>query len=229
MAPDITPFLRQYEAVSALADETFLRVKRDHSDLVNCRVGCDSCCYALFDLTLIEALYTNRMFLQRFKGKERARRIEIANKTDRQLFRIKKKAYQDLRAGKEEAQILKEMAGIRIRCPLLNEADECDLYAYRPITCRLYGVPTAIAGVGYTCGKSGFSEGESYPTVNLDPIQKHLYEISAELVRGLKSKHEKLAELLVPLSMAILTDYNEAYLGIDPSEGEPDDVERKGK
>ena len=102
-----------------------------------------------------------------------------------------------------------EIAAERVRCPLLNDDDMCDLYEYRPITCRLYGMPTSIGGIGHTCGKSGFVEGKPYPTVNLDVIQKRLYEISAEFVSRIKTKYVKMADMLVPLSMAILTDYDE--------------------
>ena len=44
---------------------------------------------------------------------------------------------------------MEEAARIKCRCPLLGDDDRCLLYQARPITCRLYGVPTAIAGQGY--------------------------------------------------------------------------------
>jgi Fe-S-cluster containining protein len=222
---DFTPFFKQYEALLRMGEETFLRVSESHADLVRCRVGCDDCCYALFDLTLIEALYINHKFNETFQGQDRESRIEIANRIDRQTHKIKKRAYQDLKSGKNEELILMEMAGERVKCPLLNQENQCDLYEHRPITCRLYGIPTAINGVGYSCGKSGFIEGEPYPTANLDPVQKRLYEISAALVEALKSKHATMAEIIVPVSMALITDYDEVYLGVEAPAGEPEDAE----
>ena len=44
-------------------------------------------------------------------------------------------------------------------------------------------------------------------------IQKKLFEISNELVKEIKSRHIKMGDMLVPLSMAILTLYDEEYLG----------------
>ncbi len=140
--------------------------------------------------------------------------MERTNKTDREIYRIKKKAYNELKTGKHEEQILMEIAQKRVRCPLLNNQEMCDLYAHRPITCKLYGIPTSINGIGHTCGISGFVEGKQYPTVNLDTIQKKLYGISAELIKAIQSKYFKMADMLVPLSMAILTDYDDDYLGI---------------
>jgi hypothetical protein len=55
----------------------------------------------------------------------------------------------------------------------------------------------------------------------LDIIQQKLFEISAELVAQIKTKYIKMAEILIPVSMAILTDYDEDYLGIkNPDESE---------
>ena len=214
MKIDFTPYLKKYEEISSMADELFLRVQKDFPECVKCEIKCEDCCHALFDLTLIEAVYINYQFNKKFEGKMKEQLLEKSNRADRKTYQIKKKAYQDKESGKNEVDILMEMAAERVRCPLLNTEGLCDLYEYRPITCRLYGIPTSIGGIGHTCGRSGFVEGRQYPTVNLDIIQKKLYEISAEFVSRIKTRYVKMAEMLVPLSMAILTEYDENYLGI---------------
>jgi len=214
MGIDFTPFFKKYEELSAMADGVFERVKKGYPECVKCETHCSDCCHAVFDLSLIEALYINHHFKKKFEGKEKDGLIERANRADRDVYKIKKKAYKDLEAGKNEGEILTEMAKERVRCSLLNDEDECDLYEYRPITCRLYGIPTSIGSEVHTCGMSGFVAGQKYPTVKLEIIQGKLYEISAELVKAIRSKYIKLADMLVPLSMALLTDYNEEYLGI---------------
>ncbi|OIN95388.1 MAG: hypothetical protein AUJ48_03255 [Deltaproteobacteria bacterium CG1_02_45_11] len=214
MKIDFAPFFKKYEELSGAADAVFERVKKEHSNCVKCKLKCSDCCHALFDLTLIEALYINHYFNKKFGGKERDILIDKSNQADRNVYKIKKKAFKALETGKDENKILKELAQERVRCPLLNEQEMCELYEYRPITCRLYGIPTAIGGVGHTCGMSGFVRGRPYPTVNLDMIQTNLYKISDELVRTIKSKYVKMADLLVPVSMAICTVYDEEYLGI---------------
>lgn len=214
MTIDLSRFFDQYEGVANMAQNAFDRVEQSHSSCVRCKIGCDDCCSALFDLTLVEALYINDNFNRIFQGKEKDRLLALSNRADRKTYKIKRAAYRRLTAGKDEARILMEIAAEKVRCPLLNEDHRCELYAYRPITCRLYGIPTAIGGAGYTCGKSGFTEGQSYPTANLEPIQKQLYDISAALVLEIGSKHTHMAEILVPLSMALLTSYNDSYLGV---------------
>jgi Fe-S-cluster containining protein len=214
MKLDFRPCFKRYEELVRQADEVFERVQKEHPECVTCKIRCADCCHALFDLTLIEAIYINYQFKTIIEAKEKSRLIEKANRADRKTHMIKRRAYNSKKAGKSEAEILKDIAAERVRCPLLNDDEMCDLYEYRPITCRLYGIPTSIGGRSHTCGKSGFVEGKPYPSVNLDVIQKKLYDISSEFVRDIKTKYVKMADMLIPLSMAILTDFDEEYLGI---------------
>ncbi|MDP3282855.1 MAG: YkgJ family cysteine cluster protein, partial [Desulfobacterales bacterium] len=176
---------------------------------------------AVFDLTLIEALYLNHKSREVFAGEKRVKLEEKANIADRAVFKLKKNAYNEFKSGKSEDEIINDLAAKRIRCPLLNEEDCCDLYEFRPITCRLYGIPVSIGGAGHTCGLSGFKEGKNYQTVNMDAIQKKLYEISDDVVRHINSKYLKLSEVLVPLSMAILNVYDKEYLGLADADKTP--------
>jgi Fe-S-cluster containining protein len=210
---NLEPYFNKYKAIVDQVDAVFRKVQEEHESCVRCRVGCSDCCHALFDLTLIEALYIKAWFDQLFKDNAKALVIEKANEADRAVFRLKRQAFKDHENGKPEAEILEEMASHRIRCPLLNSDDQCELYAQRPITCRLYGIPTVIGDKAHTCGLSGFEQGRAYPTVKLDAIQSKLYELSAELAAEIGSRYPKLAELLMPVSMALLTDFTEEYLG----------------
>lgn len=216
---DFSPYFLKYEALSRAADQVFERVEQEHPDCVRCRKECADCCHALFDLTLIEALYMNEKFKAQFSGDEREAMLEKANRADRAVHKLKRNAYRDLKAGKSEEEILTALGDERVRCPLLNDQDLCDLYDHRPITCRLYGIPTSIGGKGRTCSLSAFERGKSYPTVDIDKIHGRLQEISAELLRDIQSANIKLADILMPLSMALITTFDESFFGID--EGTP--------
>ncbi len=225
MEINLTPYFIKYEALVEKADLAFKRVREIYADCVKCKEKCADCCYALFDLTLIEALYLNHKLNKKVKGSEKVELLEKANRADRRIHKLKRQAFKDLQDGKSEAEILAKMAMERVRCPLLNEKQLCELYDYRPLTCRFYGIPTAIGGQGHTCGLSGFKKGERYPTVNLDAVHSQLQQISAELIRDIKSRNVRLADLLVPLSMALITDYDDVYLGI--GEEKLEEVESK--
>lgn len=226
---DFTPYFKKYESLVCKADAAFERVKQAHAECVKCEEKCADCCYALFDVTLIEALYINHKFNEKIKNSEKAELLEKANRADRRVHKLKRRAYKALNDGKSEDEILADLARERIRCPLLNEAELCELYDYRPLTCRFYGIPTAIAGESHTCGKSGFKKGQQYPTVNLDSVNSELQKISAELVRDLKSRYVKLSDMLVPLSMALLTVYDEDYLGIGEEEAAEPSSRKKNR
>jgi len=198
---DLTPFFKKYEELLITADSVFERVKKEHGDCVKCEIECSDCCHALFDLSLIEALYINHHFNQSFDGTDRDQLQERANRADRKVYQLKRKAYRELDRGRPEAEILNEVSKMRVRCPLLNEKNRCDLYRHRPVTCRLYGIPTAINGKGHTCGLSGFRKGRSYPTVSLDAIHKKLFEISLELVRAIRSRNTSTARSLFSLTL----------------------------
>jgi Fe-S-cluster containining protein len=227
---DLKPYFDKYEALVEKAEVAFDRVKASHAECVKCEEKCSDCCFALFDLTLIEALYLHHKFNEKFKGSARVELVEKANRADRRIYKIKRNAFKELQAGRNEGELLAQMALERVRCPLLSEKDLCDLYDNRPLTCRFYGIPTAIGGAGHTCGKSEFKQGEQYPTVNLDVVHNHLQQISAELLRDIKSKNIKLVDLLVPVSSAMAMDFDEVFLGIaeEPQE-EPQPRRRSRK
>ena len=231
MSIDLTPYFKKYEALVAQSEEAFNRVKAAHAECVKCEEKCSDCCFALFDLTLIEALYLHQKFNEKYKGAAKVELVEKANRADRRIYKIKRQAFKELQSGRNEGELLAEMALERVRCPLLNEKDLCDLYDHRPLTCRFYGIPTAIGGAGHTCGKSGFKQGEQYPTVNLDAVHTQLQQISAELLRDIKSKNIKLVDLLVPLSSAMIMDFDDVFLGVadPPEEPRPKRPSRKKK
>jgi Fe-S-cluster containining protein len=214
MAFDFSEFYKKYEAIIGEADQVFNTVRARYSENVRCEKGCSDCCHALFDLTLVEAMRVNAAFNERFKGKDRTRVLKRADEADRLVHRLKRDAFKAVKDGKNAQDILLEMAKVRVRCPLLDDDGLCEMYDARPVTCRIYGVPTAIGGEAHTCGKSAFEKGKPYPTVYLDRIQDRLYALSHEMAGSIPTRFKSLGEVLVPLSLALLTDYTDDYLGI---------------
>ncbi|MCP3939918.1 MAG: YkgJ family cysteine cluster protein [Desulfobacteraceae bacterium] len=204
----------KYEALVHMIDAVFDRVKKEYPKEVFCREKCSDCCYAIFDLTLIESLYLNNKFLENFSGKPKNDLIEIADKTDRALVKLKRDAFKQVQNGTDQLEVVGKMSQERVRCPLLGENNLCIMYEHRPITCRVYGIPTATAGASHICGRTNFVQGEPYPTLNTDKIYTQLQLLSAELIKDINSENIKMHEMLVPVSMAMITDFNEDYLGV---------------
>lgn len=226
---NLEPYFEKYKALVAQVEAVFEKVQHEYNECVACKAGCADCCHALFDLTLIEAMFIKSQFDKIIPQEARKEVIDRANDADRKVYKLKRKASKEFQDGRSETEILEEMAVQRVQCPLLDSEDRCELYESRPITCRLYGIPTVIGDKAHTCGISGFKEGTQYPTVKLDAIQRKLYEISFELAQEIKSHYPKLAEVLVPLSMALLTEYDGEYLGIKQDKDENEADEKKGE
>ncbi|QLA17423.1 YkgJ family cysteine cluster protein [Desulfolutivibrio sulfoxidireducens] len=215
------PYFEKYQALLGEVDAVFAKVKAACPEAVTCGLGCSDCCHALFDVSLVEALYLNVVFNERFpKGPEREKILDLADRADRAHYKLKRKAFKAGEKGVSTEQILADLARERIRCPLLGDDDRCVLYDCRPVTCRLYGVPLEIGGKAHTCGKSGFVPGGAYPTVKVEMLQDRLFALSGELAAGIGSSYPLLADMLVPVSMALLTEYTPEYLGV-PGEDDP--------
>ncbi len=125
-----------------------------------------------FELSLIEAFVINGMFGEVLVRRATARRVLKRAESLEPRFLQAKESLQALPSeiigddGVQEAA-----AKIRLQCPM-NEAGGCVLYEYRPITCRLYGVPQKIAkNRVVSCPKSEFLKGESYTTVDADEVR----------------------------------------------------------
>jgi Fe-S-cluster containining protein len=212
---DFTKTFGKYEAMVAEVEKGIHRIKEANPGEILCQKGCCDCCYAVFDLSLIEAVYLNYRFFKDREKNDQEEILERADTADRQAYRIKRNLNKLLTQGKQtEDEILTMLSRERIQCPLLNKNDLCDLYENRPITCRVYGVPTAIHGAGHSCGKSGFKEGISYPTINLDRINQKLLGLSEALLKEIGAENEELKMRLLPVSTSLLTDYDEEFFGL---------------
>ncbi len=212
---DFSNTFGKYEALVAQADKLFAAVQEAHPDCVRCEIHCCDCCYAVFDLTLVEAVYVNHHFNKSLARRERRQVLRRAERADRKFYQIKRKLQKMYsKEGKPTEDVLLQLARERVQCPFLNDEKQCDLYARRPITCKVYGIPTSIGGTPHICGESGFKEGTAYPTVNLDNMNDRLIDLSKDLLKEIGSSSLKMHMSLVPVSAALMDTYDEECFGI---------------
>lgn len=216
MSPDFSEFFKEYESLVAQVDAVFQKVSSNFSAEVKCRQGCSDCCHALFDVTLIEAMYLNAKFAELDEALRNTILIE-ADKADRKAYRFKRQASKDVEEV-DQSEILLRTAKERLRCPLLDQDDRCSLYASRPITCRIYGIPLEIGGKSHTCGLSGFEPGKSYPAVKLERIQDMLLSLSNRILDHVGSGYDDFRLMHVPVSTALMTVYSDEFFGIGTGE-----------
>lgn len=211
---DYQTVFEKYEDLVRKVDQAVGRVQAAHPEEVRCRQGCSDCCFAVFDLTLVEAFYLNAHFHWELAESLRETIIERAETADRQFYQIKHKLQRlRQREGKDDPELLQYLAEQRVRCPLLNADSGCDGYAFRPVTCRIYGIPAAIQGSPRICGLSGFQPGLSYPTVNLDRVNEGLFDLSGVMLQeaGVEDPDQRLRGMVMPVSEALMTDFDEEF------------------
>lgn len=222
MNSDFSVFFDEYESLVAQIDAVFQKVAGNFAAEVKCRQGCSDCCHALFDLTLIEAMYLNSKFAELEESRRNELLIE-ADKADRKVYMFKKRASKEAEAV-DHSEILLRTAQERLRCPLLGPDDACALYRYRPITCRIYGIPLEIGGKSHTCGLSGFEPGKSYPAVKLERVQDMLLALSNKLLDSIGSQYSDFRLMHVPVSSALMTVYSDGFFGLQNSDAATDGV-----
>ncbi len=154
----IEDLFSQYAEIARKADIVFSTIKEKYPASVKCRAKCCDCCHAVFGVFPIEAAHINYHF-NRLERKARRDVLRRAEKAEAEMLKAKDrlKVFDD----KPKMKVY-GLGKERVRCPLLQDSDECVLYENRPIICRIYGVPYTLRKgnkeLSYVCGTSNFEE-----------------------------------------------------------------------
>lgn len=142
--------LDTYGSLLLEVDQWFESCLIHHPEAIKCHHGCSECCRGLFDITLLDALYLKKGF-------------DLLPVSVQQPVQIKAAGRLDSLTGQwpdfirpwtlnhipEDRWDLMMPEDDEIPCPLLSDRGACLVYAYRPMTCRLNGIPMIdISGEG---------------------------------------------------------------------------------
>ena len=166
--------LDRYGELLGEVDRWFDGCLARHPGLIVCGRGCSSCCRGLFDITLLDALYLKRGFdllplpeQQAVREKSAARLASLETEFPEfrrpwTLNRLSEEIWNDMMPEDDGTP-----------CPLLSDQGVCRVYAQRPMTCRLNGIPLIdVSGEGFS---------EEYCTLNftgVDPVDTGRYPFS---------------------------------------------------
>jgi Fe-S-cluster containining protein len=136
----------EYQEILAKVDAWYRSVQSQHPDQVPCTKGCRDCCIGLFDVSLAD----RDLLREGMAAAEPAVRKDIEERAAALLARLREI---DARLGDtldgwspDDIDDLCDAAG-DVECPVLGRGGECRLYAHRPLTCRMSGVPVVnLAG-----------------------------------------------------------------------------------
>jgi Fe-S-cluster containining protein len=134
--------LDRYGELLNEVDVWFRECTLRHPQQIACHAGCSSCCRGLFDITLLDAIYLKRGFEQLPEPvRRKISRVaaERLNSLTRQfplfvepwiLNKIPEPEWDEIMPEEDETP-----------CPLLSRTGDCLVYGFRPMTCRLNGIP----------------------------------------------------------------------------------------
>jgi Fe-S-cluster containining protein len=134
--------LDRYGELLCEVDNWFAKCTAGHPQDIKCHLGCAACCRGLFDITMLDAAYLKRG-VDRLEEAERIGVICAANERLQALSR-KFPSFTDpwllnLIEEPEWDAIMPE--DDEDPCLLLSGRGICMAYEYRPMTCRLHGIP----------------------------------------------------------------------------------------
>jgi Fe-S-cluster containining protein len=130
---------------SALADTA-----RRSGEWLVCNLGCTQCCMGAFTINQLDALRLQRG-LAELEVTDPARAAQVRERARASISRFSQDFPGDRKTGildeGETAEALFEEFANDEPCPVLDpQTGRCDLYAARPLTCRVFGPPVQSEG-----------------------------------------------------------------------------------
>lgn len=157
--------LDQYQTLLQGIDRWFTDCIEQAGDEIACRMGCTACCRGLFEISMLDARLLQSGFVQLeddikqlvlTKARSRVKELQAQWPEFQHPYILNRLPHDDWQEMPE---------GDLTPCPLLSDDGRCLVYEYRPMTCRLHGLPNI------DCSGESFSE--DFCTLNFknsDPL-----------------------------------------------------------
>ena len=158
--------LEQYGSLMREVDSWFASCLHQYPEKISCQQGCSACCRGLFDITLLDAVYLKYGF-DKLPGDLKSFILRKSEARLNAVSRVYPNFVQPwlLNSIPETDWDLIMPEDDEIPCVLLSESGQCQVYKYRPMTCRLNGIPMID-----TSGEELFDEWCSLNFINVDPL-----------------------------------------------------------
>jgi Fe-S-cluster containining protein len=131
-----------------ITDAAFADAARRSGDHLVCHPGCTQCCHGTFAISALDAVRL-RYGMEQLTASEPARAEQIRARADL-FWKEYAPAYPGnlvtgiLGQSEAEQEVFEDFAN-EAACPALDPATGlCDLYEYRPMTCRIFGPPVRM-------------------------------------------------------------------------------------
>lgn len=159
--------LNRYQELLSEVDAWFSHCSLAAGTQISCQRGCSACCRGLFDITLLDA----RLLRQGFDGLPAEVKQQVLLRAQQSIAGIRTfwpefdQPYLFNDYPEEEWDLVMPEED-ETPCPLLGQDGLCLVYEYRPMTCRLNGIPMVDSS-----GEVLFDEWCSLNFSAVDPLQ----------------------------------------------------------
>ena len=206
-------FLADYRLLLSEVDAWFTRcLAAAAPGTLACRQGCGACCRGLFDITLLDAF----LLKEGFKQLPAATREQVLARCRPRLAELLQRWPQLqppwlLNTLPDDSWTEMPEAD-ETRCPLLGDDDLCLVYPFRPMTCRLHGLPNIdLSGEDFSTDLCTLHPGDPHtlPAAILRWQFREVFTREIELFRAFTRELTGTAhaELDTFIPLALLADY----------------------
>jgi len=125
-----------------IVDAATADAARRSGNWLKCRPGCTQCCIGVFSITQLDAVRL-RSGLMDLEQSDPGRAATVRERAQKSADRLRSSFPGNAATGEldEEHPAYADFANDEL-CPVLDPATGmCDLYAARPVTCRIFGLP----------------------------------------------------------------------------------------
>jgi Fe-S-cluster containining protein len=139
---DLEKILSGYSSLLAEVDSWFARCLAAQPGAIACGAGCAECCRGLFDITLLDACYLKYGFDRldlRMQAVVRTKALVRLKELQLHWPDLAAPYILNYRPEEEWEELMPEED--ETPCPLVDTDGRCLLYNFRPMTCRLNGIP----------------------------------------------------------------------------------------
>jgi Fe-S-cluster containining protein len=145
------PPLPSHERLLARVDNWFHRTRASLLGELPCGRGCFRCCIGMFPITALDADALSRGLTS--LAPELRRDIQATARSQAALIeasfpRLRESAALSAWSDAEVDRIVEQFTDLP--CPALGSEGECRVYPFRPVTCRMMGIP--VEENGLLCG-----------------------------------------------------------------------------
>ncbi len=174
------PVAEAWQGALTRLDAWFRSAEIRHPGVIPCRAGCSACCYGPFDISAADTLLLAHGIatLAESEQQEVRARAQALFTSMRDIAPEWGPPWALADLGEERFDTMTEALADR-PCPLLDDAGRCRVYAFRPLVCRVMGLPMMTAS-GVTL-ENACPIQEQFPAyAELDPQLFDLEALEAE-------------------------------------------------